>query len=122
MIGDQARGDVARNLILVRDARQDHFKHEIFDEYAWNMLLHLFVALSNNETMSEERMIELSGGIEAVSRRWLAFLMGIGDIVTRDDGEDIAFTPDSANRMRQFLDRAAAIHGSDNSGQPIHAR
>jgi hypothetical protein len=122
MIGDQARGEVARNLLLVREARQAFFKHEIFDEYAWNMLLHLFVALSNNEIMSEDRMVALSGGPRSVSRRWLSFLVGANEIFAREDGDDIAFTPDSAKRMRLFLDRAAAIHGSDSNGEPAHAR
>jgi hypothetical protein len=110
MIGDYERGQMAQSLLRVREVRQESYPSEIFDEFAWNMLLHLFVTTSNNEVMTENRMIDMSGASMAVGRRWLAHLLADGQISDRGDGQDVSFTPDSVARMRAFLDRARNIH------------
>lgn len=119
MIGDYDRGQMARNLIRVRAARQDAYPSEIFDEHGWNMLLHLFVAASENDVMSEAGIIEASGASSAVGRRWLGYLLADGQISDRGDGEDVTFTPSSLTRMRAFLDTARKIHSSAARGYEL---
>jgi hypothetical protein len=102
------RGDTARKLIPIRAVRHKGYPSQLFDEYAWNTLLHLFVALSENETTTEQDLISLSGTSLASGRKWLVLLLNDGKIADR--GEDVAFTRSSVKHMRSFLDEAAAIH------------
>lgn len=112
MLGDQRRGDLARNLLRVRRARTASFPSALFDEYAWNMLLNLFVGLTENETISEADLIERSSVGVTIGRRWINHLVSDGQIEARHDGEDVALTADAIQNMRTFLDKAEEIHGT----------
>ena len=112
MLGDRRRGEIARNLLKVRAVRTSLFPSELFDEHAWNMLLHLFSALTENETISEEDLIQQSSESTAVGRRWLAHLVKDGQIEARENGDDVRLTPSAVANMRIFLDQANDIHGT----------
>ena len=112
MLGDQRRGDIARNLLRVRAERTASFPSELFDEHAWNMLLNTYVALTENRTVSEADLIQRSSVSEAIGRRWISHLVKDGQIEARGDGEDVALTPSAVDNMRMFLDRAHVIHGT----------
>lgn len=104
MIGDQIRAKLARHLLADRQDRYKLFPSEIFDEYAWNMLLHLFVSLAENRVMTEERLILLSGASTMTGQRWLYHLYRDGQVEPRIAGEDVILTPDSLRRLRLYLD------------------
>jgi len=116
MIGDRARSITARNLIHVRAKREQHFPPGIFDEHAWNMLLHLFIDIADNRVMNEARLIELSGTTTSVARRWISYLLANKQIKDREDGDDILLTEDSISSMRHFLDAAKIIHTHEANG------
>lgn len=116
MLGNRTRGITAQNLLHVRAAREKHFPVGMFDEHAWNMLLHLFVALVDNQVMGEARLIELASATTSVGRRWLAFLHDREQIKDRDDGEDIILTENGIREMRRFLDDARIIHAHAANG------
>ena len=107
MIGDRDSAREAQRLIAERDRRYKLFPSEIFDEFPWNMLLHLFVAMANNAVLSEERLCELSHAGQLVGRRWIAHLVKDGQIEGRHDGEDVVLTATAIDRLRDYLRRPA---------------
>ena len=109
MIGDKQRCDTARAAIELRRLRCEKFPSEIFDEHAWNLLLHTFVADVDNNLVSSEVLFDKSGMSEAVGRRWLAHLVKDGQIESHGDGNDIHLTARSIAAMRDYLDRVRLI-------------
>jgi hypothetical protein len=104
MTGDQTRADAAHRILFDRDRRYKLFPAEIFDEYAWNMMLHLFVNLSDNDRMSEARLIKLVNVPLMVGRRWIGLLVEDGQVDARADEEDIVLTAAAVIRLREYLD------------------
>ena len=110
MFGDQRRGQIARNLLAVRAIRTASFPPEIFDEHAWNMMLHLFSALVDNQTVSQEVLFSRAKVEPSYGNRWLQYLMANDQVDQREDGDDVALSVDGIARMRSFLDIADEIH------------
>jgi hypothetical protein len=106
MIGDQDRGDAAQCILDVRSLRKVMFPSELFDEFAWNMMLHLFVGLANNQVMTERDLIEKAGTGENSGRRWIEHLVKDGQIAERHDDDDVVLTTDAITQLRRFLDEA----------------
>ncbi|WP_093401056.1 hypothetical protein [Sphingomonas sp. OK281] len=104
MIGDQARGEAAQCILDVRSLRKVMFPSELFDEFAWNMMLHLFVGLANNQVMTEIALIEKAGASEHSGRRWIEHLVKDGQVAERRDHDDVVLTADAIARLRTFLD------------------
>ena len=104
MIGDKERCDTARAAIELRRLRCEKFPSEIFDEYAWNLLLHTFIAHVDNDLVSSDVLFDKSGMSESVGRRWLAHLVKDGQIESHSDGDDIHLTARSIAAMRDYLD------------------
>ena len=104
MIGDQARGEAARCILDVRSLRKVMFPSELFDEFAWNMMLHLFVGLANNQVMTEGALIEKAGASEHSGRRWIEHLVKDGQVAERRDHDDVVLTADAIAHLRTFLD------------------
>ena len=96
-------------MIRVRDARNESYPRDMFDEPAWNMLLHLFVAHCEQYPVTENDIISLSGASVAQGRSWLQRLVADGQIVIQNNGENVEFTADSLEQMRDFIDRTEII-------------
>lgn len=109
MTGDQQRGRNAEAMLTLRLLCRRLFPSDIFDEYAWNMLLCLFVGLVSNEIISERMLIERSDVSLAVGRRWIAHLMHDGQISARADGDDVVLSTNAVENLRSFLDKARLI-------------
>lgn len=112
MIGDQERRDTARAAIELRRLRCDKFPSEIFDEYAWNLLLHTFIAHVDTDMVSSDVLFEKSGMNETVGRRWLEHLVKDGQIESHSDGDDIHLTARSIAAMRDYLNCVRSV-GAD---------
>ncbi|RZL18156.1 MAG: hypothetical protein EOP64_12875 [Sphingomonas sp.] len=80
------------------------FPSELFDEFAWNMMLHLFVGLANNELMTERALIEKAGASENAGRRWIEHLVKDGQVAERRDDDDVILTTGAITQLRIFLD------------------
>ena len=106
MNGDQARGKAAQCILDVRSLRKAVFPSELFDEFAWNMMLHLFVELANNRVMTERALIEKAGASEDAGRRWIEHLVKDRQVAERRDEDDVILTADAISRLRKFLDEA----------------
>lgn len=103
MIGDEECAQEAARLIGERDRRYKLFPAEIFDEFPWNMLLHLFISLERNEVMPQARLFELSHAPANVGRHWIKHLVSDGQIEAGEAGADIVLTKDAVDRLRQYL-------------------
>ena len=103
MQGDQICAQEALSILRSRARRYALFPAEIFDEHAWNMLLHLFVAHFDNEIMSESELIKRASTTIPVGRRWIAHLVTDAQVKARQDGEDVVLTAESIERLRQYL-------------------
>ena len=101
---------MAKDLIRIRAMRKEAFPSEMFAEHAWDMLLQLFSALSDNEIVSESDLILRAGATTSFGRRWIMYLVKDSQIEARADCDDVALTADAITRMRTFLDRADAVH------------
>ncbi|MEG8058566.1 hypothetical protein QP150_19565 [Sphingomonas sp. 22L2VL55-3] len=104
MIGDQARGQAAQRILDVRSLRKVMFPSELFDEFAWNMMLDLFVGLANNRVITERDIIARSGASESSGRRWIEHLVKDGQVAERHNGDDVVLTTSAITQLRRFLD------------------
>jgi len=116
MTGDNNRAQTARRILAVRATRKRIFPSELFDEYAWNMLLILFASHVDNEEISEHVLLLRSGAGQTAGRRWIAHLVADGQVADRGDDDDVVLTPDCVARMRLFLDHADSV---DDAGEDI---
>jgi hypothetical protein len=108
MTGDTKRSVTAQNLLAMRGVRQDDFPSEIFDEFAWNMLLILFVSLARNEVITEATLIQRSGAPVHAGQRWITHLIKDNQI-SKPFGDDVVLTNLAIDKMRRFLDRAEQL-------------
>lgn len=106
MTEDQLLANIARKILEDREARYVLFPSEIFDEYAWNMLLHLFVALSQDEILSEKQLIDLVHTTRNIGQRWLYQLAKDGQVDSRLSGDDVRLTPEAVTKLRKYLENA----------------
>ncbi|RYF40558.1 MAG: hypothetical protein EOO38_21755 [Cytophagaceae bacterium] len=103
MLRDKECAQEASRLLSERDRRYALFPAEMFDEFAWNMLLHLFVHLANNDVMTEAHLIELSHATRSVGKRWIRHLVADKQIEDRHDGDDVTLTAGAVDRLRRYL-------------------
>ena len=112
MQGDNLRSVEAQRILRSRDARYLLFPSDIFDEYAWNMMLHLFVSMASNQAMDESRLIALTKSSNAVGRRWIKHLVADGQVQDRSDSDDVLLTSEAIRKLRIFFD------GNTGAGRP----
>jgi hypothetical protein len=104
MIEDKARAEAARKLLVDRNCRYRLFPGELFDEYAWNMLLYLFVAQANDHRVSERHLIASVKTSSTIGQRWLYQLAKDGQIEPRKSGDDVVLTTGALARLREYFD------------------
>lgn len=71
------------------------------------MILQLFVSSADNEIMTEQRLINATGVSLGSGQRWIAHLLKDGQVVARENGDDVTLTCEAIERMRKFLDIAS---------------
>jgi hypothetical protein len=108
MTGDQIRGATAQSMMDIRSLRTKLFSKDLFAEFAWDMILSLFVGLANNQVISEADLISKTGVGENAGKRWIDHLIHSGH-VARQHGHDVVLTPETITRLRNFLDEAKAL-------------
>lgn len=106
MFGDRDRSKAAQAILVARAFRKRLFPSEIFDEYAWAMLLVLFIGFADGEVISEIALLERAGVSVPVGRRWIAHLVGEDQIELREDGDGVMLSENAITKLRIFLDEA----------------
>jgi hypothetical protein len=92
MTGDQIRGATAQSMMDIRSLRKKLFPKDLFAEFAWDMILSLFVGLANNQVIFEADLISKTGVGENAGKRWIDHLSHSGH-VARQHGGDVVLTP-----------------------------
>ena len=72
-IGDDLR-TLARGVYISRKRRAEHFGPALFSEYAWDMLLVLYIYGDRGERLSVSRLAEFSDAPLTTAIRWLDYL------------------------------------------------
>lgn len=71
---DRAHFETAIRLLADRKDRESLFGSELFGEYAWDILLALYIASDSDTAITIGRLMEQTCCVESVGRRWLACL------------------------------------------------
>lgn len=100
---------LARRHIAIRRLRYDEFPSFLFDEYAWDMLLHLFVARAEGRSLDEATLGTLALATPRVWSRWLKHLEEQEHVERRSDGS-VTLSTAAHEDMRRYLVRTADIH------------
>lgn len=109
MDDDERRAQIAEKILEDRYARYVLFPGELFDEYAWNMLLVLFVAKQKGEVLSESRLIARVNVGTREGQRWLYQLAKDGQIQPRSIRQDVVLTSAAIEKLRKYLD-STGVH------------
>lgn len=104
MTSDLKRAQAARKILDDREERYVLFPSDIFDEYAWNMLLHLFVAFASNEVVPETSLIKAVHTSRNIGQRWLYQLAKDNQVRDRASGDDVSLTDEAIFKLRSYLD------------------
>lgn len=101
--------DMAKTQVALRALRYGHFPADIFDEYAWDMLLHLYIAGLRQQTMYVDNIINLTSKNRIVGSRWITHL--VAESLAAVDGEVIVLTDAAYTRMDDYHNRAMELVG-----------
>ncbi|WP_267381257.1 MULTISPECIES: hypothetical protein [unclassified Sphingomonas] len=99
--------DMAKTQVALRALRYGHFPADIFDEYAWDMMLHMYIAALRNQTMYVDNIVNLTSKTKLVGDRWIAFLIKEG-MATREE-DAIALSHSSFERMDSYHRQALEL-------------
>lgn len=66
--------ELAKQLLVQRTARFDHFPAELFHEPAWDMLLALFIAQGDRRVMNVKTLVASANAPVTTSQRWIDHL------------------------------------------------
>jgi hypothetical protein len=104
MDDDQSRAEAAKNILADREDRYAIFPSDIFDEYAWTMLLNLFVAFAEGNVLTEKMLLEHVHTSKTTGQRWLYQLAKDEQVEIRMAGEDVKLTTGAIRKLRGYLD------------------
>lgn len=99
--------DMAKTQVALRALRYGHFPADIFDEYAWDMLLHLYIAGIRQQTMYVDNIVNLTSKNKMVGSRWIKHLVAESMAVL--DGDKISLTDTAYARMDEYHHRAMEL-------------
>lgn len=92
--------DMAKTQVALRALRYGHFPADIFDEYAWDMMLHMYIGGLRKQTMYVDNIVNLTSKSKAIGDRWIRHLSNEGMVET--DGDLIALSEDAYDRMNEY--------------------
>ncbi|SFP72881.1 hypothetical protein [Sphingomonas rubra] len=98
--------DLAKTQIALRALRYGHFPGDIFDEYAWDMMLHMYVARLRGQTMYVDNIINLTSKSKVIGDRWIRHLLN--DAIVAVDGDVVGLTDTAFDRMDAYHRQALA--------------
>jgi hypothetical protein len=98
--------DLAKAQVALRALRYGHFPADIFDEYAWDMMLHMYIAALREQKMYIDNAVNLTSKNKKVGDRWIKHLQAEGMIDV--DGEVITLSERAMKRMHSYHEEALA--------------
>jgi len=98
--------DMAKTQVALRALRYGHFPADIFDEYAWDMMLHMYIARLRRQTIYVDNVINLTSKNKVIGERWIRHLTVEG--MATQDGEVVALSDAAHERMEAYHSEALA--------------
>lgn len=77
--------DLAKTQVALRALRYGHFPADIFDEYAWDMMLHMYIAALRGQKMYTDNIVNLTSKSKKIGDRWIMHLIAMGVVETEND-------------------------------------
>jgi hypothetical protein len=96
--------DMAKTQVALRALRYGHFPADIFDEYAWDMMLHMYIASLRKQPMYVDNIVNLTSKNTATGSRWIKHLSTENMINT--NGDLISLSEDALDRMNEYHSQA----------------
>lgn len=87
MVGHDRKARLAQAILDNRKHRHDHLPDELFGEFAWSALLHLFVADAASQRLTGHMLAERTACPAPVMQRWLMYLSKQQLVVGDGDGD-----------------------------------
>jgi hypothetical protein len=127
-MGDDALAELARAILKVRRDRRHDLPSELFGgEYAYELLLVLFVADSHGRRLTGRTALEQIHGTSDVGRRWIEYLTREKLIIGDGDGnldDTLTLTPRALNALERWLTFAGATlnpSSRQSNAEPEHS-
>lgn len=98
--------DMAKTQVALRALRYGHFPADIFDEHAWDMMLHMYIAHLRGQTIYADNVINLTSKNKSIGDRWIRHLLGEG--LAAADGEVVRLTDAAIGQMDAYHHQALA--------------
>lgn len=98
--------DLAKSQVALRALRYGHFPADIFDEYAWDMMLHMYIAGLRNQVMYIDNAVNLTSKNKRIGDRWISHLRA--ESMIEVDGEVIKLSDSAMKRMNLYHEEALA--------------
>lgn len=99
--------DMAKTQVALRALRYGHFPADIFDEYAWDMMLHMYIACLRNQTIYVDNVVNLTSKDKILGDRWIKHLIGEGMVYCTDD--KITLTDEAFAKMNGYHEQAIEL-------------
>jgi hypothetical protein len=111
-MGDDALAELANAILRVRRDRRQDLPPELFGgEFAYELLLVLFIADSHGKRLTGRTALERIHGTAEVGRRWIEYLTREKLIIGDGDGnldDTLTLTPRALNALERWLTFAGA--------------
>lgn len=99
--------DMAKTQVALRALRYGHFPADIFDEYAWDMMLHMYIAYLRKQTIYIDNVVNLTSKNKFIGDRWIKHLITEG--MVQREGEQVKLTEDAFKRMNGYHEQAIEL-------------
>jgi hypothetical protein len=99
--------DMAKTQVALRALRYGHFPADIFDEYAWDMMLHMYIASLRHQTMYKDNIVNLTSKSKVIGDRWIKHLSAQGFIA--EDGDVITLSSEGFDKMHGYHQHALEL-------------
>jgi hypothetical protein len=99
--------DMAKTQVALRALRYGHFPADIFDEYAWDMMLHMYIAAIRKQIIYLDNVVNLTSKNKRVGDRWIAHLIKEDMVVA--DGDIVALTSSCFVKMNDYHSQALEL-------------
>jgi hypothetical protein len=112
LIGHDEKARLAQAILNNRRDRQNDLPSDLFSEYAWDALLHLFIADAASERLTGHGLVERIGCAAPVMARWLKYLsqqklvVGDGD---SDLSDLLTLAPKALDAVEAYLFRTQKL-------------
>lgn len=87
MVGHDRKARLAQAILDNREQRRDGLPPEMFGEFAWDALLHLFIADAASQRLDGHALVERTSCPPSVMRRWLIFMSEQKLVIGDGDGD-----------------------------------